>query len=179
MFILYHFIRDPHDSWFPALKYTVSHNPFSDRISVSVAYANSADLVQTPQNAASDQGLHCLVTGISMQNTVKVKIFTGHPKNYKWTRPNDKDRLDKSTSQKRVKLFSIRTDWFEQTVQTANSSCRRPGFCRTCSCKVRYRRPVFCPSVSPSVRLSVHNLRRPYIAFESIQMTYSLKSLHP
>ena len=30
-------------------------------------------------------------------------------------------------------------------------------FCRTCFSKVRYRRPVF----RPSVRLSVHNLRRP------------------
>ena len=30
-------------------------------------YANSADPVQTPPNAASDQGLHCLFTDISMQ----------------------------------------------------------------------------------------------------------------
>ena len=30
-------------------------------------YANSADLVQMPQNAASDQGQHCLLTGISVQ----------------------------------------------------------------------------------------------------------------
>ena len=46
-------------------------------------------------------------------------------------------------------------------------------FCRTCFSKVRYRRLVF----RPSVRLSVHNLRP--LAFKSIQMTYSLKSLHP
>ena len=39
-------------------------------------YANSADPVQMPQNVASELGLHCLLTGISMQNTVKVKIFT-------------------------------------------------------------------------------------------------------
>ena len=36
-------------------------------------YANSADPVQTPQKAASDQDLHCLLTEISIQNTVKVK----------------------------------------------------------------------------------------------------------
>ena len=29
-------------------------------------YENSADPVQTPPNAASDQGLHCLLTEISM-----------------------------------------------------------------------------------------------------------------
>ena len=39
-------------------------------------YANSADPVQMPQNVVSELGLHCLLTGISMQNTVKVKIFT-------------------------------------------------------------------------------------------------------
>ena len=30
--------------------------------------ANSADPVQKQQNTASDQGLHCLLTGISVQN---------------------------------------------------------------------------------------------------------------
>ena len=30
-------------------------------------------------------------TVISMQNTVKVKIFPRNPLNYKWTQPNDKD----------------------------------------------------------------------------------------
>ena len=34
-------------------------------------YANSADPFQTPQNAASEQGQHGLLTGISMQNTIK------------------------------------------------------------------------------------------------------------
>ena len=36
-------------------------------------YANSAGLVQTPLNAASDQGLHCLQPKISIENTVKMK----------------------------------------------------------------------------------------------------------
>ena len=36
-------------------------------------YTNNADLVQTPQDAASDQGPHCLLTEISMENTIKMK----------------------------------------------------------------------------------------------------------
>ena len=39
-------------------------------------YANSADPVQKTQKAVSDQGQHCLHTGM-MQNTIKVKTFTG------------------------------------------------------------------------------------------------------
>ena len=42
-------------------------------------YANSADPVQMRQNAASDQGLHHLLTAVSIQNTVKMKIFTRNP----------------------------------------------------------------------------------------------------
>ena len=36
---------------------------------VLLYYANSADSVQTAQNVASDQGQHCLLKGICMQNT--------------------------------------------------------------------------------------------------------------
>ena len=43
-------------------------------------YANSADPAQMLQNVASDQNLHCFLTGISMQNTVNVKIFAKNPK---------------------------------------------------------------------------------------------------
>ena len=39
-------------------------------------YANIADPDQMPQNTASDQGLHCLLTGISIENKKK---YTGHP----------------------------------------------------------------------------------------------------
>ena len=46
-----------------------------DWIPVLGTYANNADIDQMPQNAASDQGLHCLVTKNSMQNTIKEKIF--------------------------------------------------------------------------------------------------------
>ena len=41
--------------------------------------ANIADPVQTPQNAASDQGLHCLLTDISMQNTITMKTSARIP----------------------------------------------------------------------------------------------------
>ena len=34
---------------------------------------NSADPDQSPQDAASDQGLHCLLTGISIKNMAKMK----------------------------------------------------------------------------------------------------------
>ena len=34
-------------------------------------YAKNADPVQTPQNVVSDQSLHCLLTGFSMQNMGK------------------------------------------------------------------------------------------------------------
>ena len=40
---------------------------------------NSADPGQTPQNAASDQCLHCLLTGISIRNRIKMKKYTKYP----------------------------------------------------------------------------------------------------
>ena len=43
---------------------------YKDRKSVLGYYANCADPVQTPQNPASDQGIQCLVTRISMQNAM-------------------------------------------------------------------------------------------------------------
>ena len=39
---------------------------YKDRISVLGYYAKCAD----PVHVASDQGIHCLVTGISMQNAL-------------------------------------------------------------------------------------------------------------
>ena len=50
-----------------------------------------------------------------------------------------------------------------------------PHFCRTCFSKVRYRCPVF----RPSVHLFFRPQFTPALAFKSIQMTYSLKPLHP
>ena len=49
-------------------------NPF--RLDFLGYHANSADLVQRLQNAASDQDLHCLHTEISVENTVKMKTST-------------------------------------------------------------------------------------------------------
>ena len=49
-------------------------------IHISLAtYANSVDPDPTPQNAASDQGLHCLLTGIYIRNRIKMKKCTRHP----------------------------------------------------------------------------------------------------
>ena len=42
----------------------------------NAARANSGDPVQTPQNVASELSLHCLLTGISMENTVYMKTST-------------------------------------------------------------------------------------------------------
>ena len=54
-----------------------------------------------PQNAASDQGLHCWVTGfLWKKKTVEVKIVT---ETFKITNElNQMIRMDKSTGQKRV-----------------------------------------------------------------------------
>ena len=62
--------------------------------------ANSADPVQMPQNAASDQDLHCLLTEISVKSAVKIENPPEKPK----TRNGiiQMIRMDKSTSQKRV-----------------------------------------------------------------------------
>ena len=36
-------------------------------------------LDKTPQNLASDQGLHCLLTGISIRNRIKMEKYIRHP----------------------------------------------------------------------------------------------------
>ena len=41
--------------------------------------ANSADPLQMPLFAASEVGLHCLLTVMSMRNTVKLKTATKNP----------------------------------------------------------------------------------------------------
>ena len=37
---------------------------------------NSADPDQMPHNAASDQGLHCLLTAIFLENQINLKNYT-------------------------------------------------------------------------------------------------------
>ena len=51
--------------------------PRADAAELGVA--NSEDPDQTPSSAASDQGLHCLLTGISIRNRIKMKKYTRHP----------------------------------------------------------------------------------------------------
>ena len=50
------------------------------QISLLGYYASSAHPVQTPQNAMSDQGQHCLFTAISMQNKKNREHPPGTPK---------------------------------------------------------------------------------------------------
>ena len=38
--------------------------------------ANSVDPDQMPQNVASDRGLRCLLTGISIENRIKMNKYT-------------------------------------------------------------------------------------------------------
>ena len=45
------------------------------------------DIIQTVQNAASDQGQDCLFTERSMQNTIKM---INEPIKLQWTHPNGK-----------------------------------------------------------------------------------------
>ena len=39
----------------------------------------NAEPVQTPPNTTSDQGLHCLLTEISVENAVKMKASSRNP----------------------------------------------------------------------------------------------------
>ena len=48
---------------------------------------------QTPQNAASDQELHSLLTGNYIRKRIKMKKDTCQPFNDKWSRPIDKDGI--------------------------------------------------------------------------------------
>ena len=48
---------------------------------------------QTPQNAASDQELHSLLTRNYIRNRIKMKQVTWQPLNDKWSRPIDKDDI--------------------------------------------------------------------------------------
>ena len=44
------------------------------------SYANSADSDQMPHSVASDQGLHCLLTGFSIKNKIKATNRPNTPK---------------------------------------------------------------------------------------------------
>ena len=53
------------------------------------AQSNSADLNQTPHNAASDQGLYCLLSECSFDNWIKIENTTQQPLKMKWTGPKE------------------------------------------------------------------------------------------
>ena len=61
--------------------------------------------IQTPQLAASELGQHCLLTGISMQNTVKIKtsLETSHTRN----ELIQMIRIDKSNDLKSLNIFKF------------------------------------------------------------------------
>ena len=42
---------------------------------------------QTPQNAASDQGLHCALTECSIKIWIKIKSISQQPLKWEWTGP--------------------------------------------------------------------------------------------
>ena len=77
------------------------YSPFHDWNPILRTDANSLAPVQTPQNVASDQGLHCLLTGNSCQITVKNK--NTKQKHLKLEMDSSKIRMDKSTKLKKVK----------------------------------------------------------------------------
>ena len=52
---------------------------------------NGADPDQTPQNVASDQSLHSLLTGNYIRNRIKMIQDTWQPLNDKWIRLTAKD----------------------------------------------------------------------------------------
>ena len=52
--------------------------------------ANSGDPDQTPQNAASDPSLHCLLATCFIDVGIKLKNTTQEPLKRKWTCPIDK-----------------------------------------------------------------------------------------
>ena len=49
----------------------------------------SADPEQTPQNMASDQGLHCLLTECPIKMLLKMKNSIQQTLKWKWTGPID------------------------------------------------------------------------------------------
>ena len=53
------------------------NNPLEHSVPI-LGDLGSVDPDQTPQNAASDQGLHCLHTGISIKNKIRMQKYTRH-----------------------------------------------------------------------------------------------------
>ena len=62
------------------MRHRSPRNSGLDQIPFLGSHANSADPVQTPQNAASELGQHCVLSGISEQTTIKLQHPPGTPK---------------------------------------------------------------------------------------------------
>ena len=71
------------------------YNGFFNLYMPSVPIFGLWQTVQTQirKNAASDQDLHCLHTGISIKTMIKVKKYTSHSINEQLTRPVNKDEI--------------------------------------------------------------------------------------
>ena len=71
--------------------YSLCRNYYVTCCSTPLALSGDIYNHQASQNAAFDQGLHCLLIRSSMQNTINMKTSTINPPNKKWTHPNDED----------------------------------------------------------------------------------------
>ena len=80
---------DPH---LTVIEFLITLTPFRPDACFGDIYKQCRP-VKAPQTMESDQkSIYSLLTGISMQNTVKVKIMlTKNSLNYTWTLSNDKD----------------------------------------------------------------------------------------
>ena len=117
------------DNYSMFLSTSQKYNPFLG------TYVNIADPVQKPQNTASDQGLYCLLAGIPMQNTVKVKLFTRNPLSKKLTHPNDNN--GQVPWSKRVTAYNT----FQSSIQDQISS----DFQVSCLIQKKYYSDCNCP----------------------------------
>ena len=68
-----------------------NHGLFTQLTDISLTHISLAshfwDLGNTPRSDAADQGLHCLLVGISIRNRFKMKKYTRHLLNEKLTSP--------------------------------------------------------------------------------------------
>ena len=76
-------------------------------IEISVLNANSADPDQTPQYAASDQGLHCLLMSLLWDARHKL-VNTQSQKTYLWTCAPSEDSDQPAHSLSLVRIFTGR-----------------------------------------------------------------------
>ena len=73
---MYFRIEFPYPSWVHLSTQNIYFNPYKPRVFFVGHRQNTADPDQTPQNAASDQGLHSFLAGCSFKILEKTKINT-------------------------------------------------------------------------------------------------------